>query len=281
MPTGSRTDDPSPTEHKRSDVKPIESPDHILRLDARTASDDHISTLCEIVASTGFVCLPDQHLDAAELTTFVARLGPLTFTPGETPLDRHEFVFEVTNRNRTDIPRSVWHTDTSYVDEPPAYSVLCAVDIPERGGQTVFVSQTRAAATLHTELASDLAGVDFLHVASRVPDADAAGTGAWHPVLRRHPLTGETSMFVTARERLSSARRAGRILSSIEADDLIDRTVAHATSPARTRHEWASGDVVVLDNRSTLHCADHSQVRGIRTLHRVMALPERPTPLST
>jgi len=236
--------------------------------------DERTLQLCR---EQGFVAVPDTSLDPAALEALMRGLGPLVFTPGERPLAGSEYVFEVTNRGRTTTPRSVFHSDTSYVSAPPSFTALAAVEIPASGGETIFVNQFDALAAAPASLREALAGVEFLHVASRVADPAAAGAGAWHPVLRRHPDIDRAALYVSARERLTAARRFGASLSEHEAAELIDAACEQACSGAEIkRHAWRAGDLLLTDNRSTLHAADHSAVDGMRTLHRVMVAGEVP-----
>ena len=225
----------------------------------------------------GFAAVSGLGLDAGALEAAMAEVGPLTFTPGERPHPDHPYTFVVTNRGRTTPPRSVFHSDTSYVEVPPSYTALAAVEVPEAGGETVFVNQFEALTAAPASLRAALEGVEFLHVATRVADAGAAGEGAWHPALRLHPALGRAALYVSARERLAGARRRGRFLGEDEARELIDAAHAQATTGAPVeRHAWRAGDLLLTDNRSTLHAADHAGVVGARTLHRVMVRGERP-----
>lgn len=225
----------------------------------------------------GFAALADAALAPGELQRLAASLGEPMFTPGERSHPDHEHVFVVTNRGRTTPPRSVFHSDTSYVERPPSFTLLAGVEIPDAGGETVFVDQFAAWERAPATLRRALADVAFLHVASRVPDPAAAGAGAWHPVARRHPTSGRTALYVSARERLVAARRGGVVLPEAEARALIDAAHEQASrAVAAERHAWRPGDLLVTDNRSTLHAADHSAVVGTRTLHRVMVRGERP-----
>ena len=233
--------------------------------------------LCRRASERGFAVTNVGRLAPAELATITARLGPLMFTPGEVPHPDSEFVFVVTNRGRSDVPQSVFHSDTSYVAEPPSFTVLAAVDIPDAGGETLFVNQFEAWQSADEALRSRLRGVEFLHVASRVARPDEAGEGVWHPVVRLHPTIGKPALYVSARERLVQARRDGVVLSEADATALIDAAHALAMHGApRRSHRWSAGDLLLTDNRSTLHAADHSAVVGERTLHRVMVRGERP-----
>jgi len=239
-----------------------------------------VATLRDAAAEAsrrGFAAIPGVPLEAGELQVLCATLGEPMFTPGERPHPGHEHVFVVTNRGRTTPPRSVFHSDTSYVERPPSFTLLVGVEIPASGGETVFVDQFAAWERAPASLRRALAGVEFLHVASRVADPAAAGAGAWHPVLRRHPDIDRAALYVSARERLTAARRFGASLSEHEAAELIDAACEQACSGAEIkRHAWRAGDLLLTDNRSTLHAADHSAVDGMRTLHRVMVAGEVP-----
>ena len=228
-------------------------------------------------SARGFAVVPGTVGGPGELQSLMATLGELMFTPGERPHPEHDFVFVVSNRGRARSPRSVFHSDTSYVAEPPSFTMLAGAEIPRSGGETVFVDQFAAHDGASPDLLARLAGVELLHVASRVPDPEAAGEGVWHPVLRRHPDGGRTALYVSARERLVAARRDGRRLPEAEAAALIDAAHRQAVAGAEAvRHRWRAGDLLLTDNRSTLHAADHSAVDGARTLYRVMVRGERP-----
>jgi len=247
----------------------VSEPDAALVAALREAAD--------AASRRGFAALSDVPLGPGELQALTETLGELMFTPGERPHPAHDYVFVVTNRGRTTSPKSVFHTDTSYVARPPSFTLLAGVEIPAAGGETVFVDQFAAVESADPALREALRGVELLHVASRVPDPEAAGQGVWHPVLRRHPAVGRTALFVSARERLVGARRDGVLLEQAEAVALIDAAHAQASRGAPLhRHAWRAGDLLVTDNRSTLHAADHSAVVGARTLHRTMVSGEAP-----
>jgi len=231
----------------------------------------------EACREQGHAAVADLPLQADSLETLMAGIGPLVFTPGERPLSGSRFVFEVTNRGRVAPPRSVFHSDTSYVAAPPSFTALAAIEIPASGGETVFVNQFDALDAAPASLRTALVGVEFLHVASRVADPAAAGEGAWHPVLRRHPDVDRVALYVSARERLIAARRHGEPLDEAQARELIPgRQTCRCTGAPVHRHVWRPGDLLLTDNRSTLHAADHSAVDGVRTLYRVMVAGEVP-----
>jgi taurine dioxygenase len=92
-------------------------------------------------------------------------------------------------------------------------------------------------------------------------------TEAEHPVFRRHPVSGRTSLYLSTPERCVSISGLG----DAEARDMIEFLYAHSTAAANTyRHVWSPGDVVMWDNGCVLHRADHGHVSGDRVMHRGM-----------
>lgn len=205
------------------------------------------------------------------LTAFLAEIGELMFTEGETPVPRFPDLNIVTNAGRTTPPRSVFHSDTTYIARPPSYSALIAIDVPEQGGATLFTDQYAAWEALPLDLRGLLTGARLLHGPTDVPEVDAV----WHPLVRRNPVTGRAALFLTALARC----RKLLLEDGTERSDLIETLYAHSSEfqPPRA-HRWAAGDVVIWDNRCTLHAADHSAVVGTRTLYRGMVRGEVPEP---
>ncbi|MEM9990922.1 MAG: TauD/TfdA family dioxygenase, partial [Bacteroidota bacterium] len=114
-----------------------------------------------------------------------------------------------------------------------------------------------------------LANTKVLHQASGVQDA----TTTWHPLFRKHPVSGRTSIFLSTPKRcvaLSGHEPAEseRIIAELYAFAQKERFVY--------RHHWQSGDVLLWDNRCTMHRGDHSATVGNRVLHRGMVAGEVP-----
>jgi taurine dioxygenase len=220
---------------------------------------------------TGVVVIEGAHVSDDAFVTFLETMGPLTFTEGEAPHPDQPKLNVVSNVGRSRPPRSVFHTDTSYVSRPPAFTALKAERVPEAGGETVFTSQFDAHDRLDAELRDRLAGAQVLH---RVTGVETTGeTETWHPLLRRHPDSGRTALFLSTPERCVALR----LVDGTRDDDLVAMLYEHSTDPAgQWGHRWRAGDVVIWDNRCTLHRGDHSAVVGDRVLHRGMVAGEVP-----
>ena len=215
----------------------------------------------------------EQTARDAALVRFLTQLGPLTFTHGETPVAHQPMLNCVSNVGRSTPPKSVFHTDTSYVSEPPAYTALRAVALPASGGDTVFSNQFLAFDTLPLSVKQRLAGVQVLHQVSGLAAEALAKTQtqSWHPLFKAHPVTGRTALFLSTPQRCQAMTG----FSDLQAQRIIALLYRHSTRPFRTlHHHWQANDLLIWDNRCTMHRGDHTQVVGDRVFHRGMVLPE-------
>lgn len=153
-----------------------------------------------------------------------------------------------------------WHTDMSYVEVPPTFSLLHARVVPEQGGDTGYCSQVMAAAALPAALRKKVSQLKIKHDSTygssgiprpgmTAPPSPIEAIGYPHPVLRKVPSTGDEAMFLGRR---TNAYVVGLPLDESEA--LLDELWQHATQPEFCyQHQWKVGQVVVWDNRMMLH----------------------------
>lgn len=153
-----------------------------------------------------------------------------------------------------------WHTDMSYIEVPPTFSLLHSREIPADGGATSYSSQVLAAAelpdTLRARADAALIKHDSTYGSSGIkrpgmvePATPIEAIGHAHPALRRVPSTGQEALFLGRR---TNAYVVGMDLH--ESEQLLDELWAHATQPRFTYvHEWRIGQLVVWDNRMLLH----------------------------
>jgi taurine dioxygenase len=154
----------------------------ITGVDVSEAEEDVIFNLKYLLAHHGVVILRHQWIDDAEFFRFLKRLGPLMFTAGENPVPHQPWLNLVSNVGCDRTPRSVFHTDTSYVAQPPAYTALKAISLPKLGGETLFSNQYVAFETLSTQVKEKLSGATVLHVASGVQLDSEQESQSWHPL---------------------------------------------------------------------------------------------------
>jgi len=169
--------------------------------------------------------------------------------------------------------RRGWHTDQSYRRPPPDISLFLAVlPVPQGQGQTLFADATAAYEALPAALKAQADGLDGLHVSSsagRRREAVAAGEPpkplAPHqrpvrqPLVRVHPTTGRRSLYLCEHGQMDWLEGPIAGLEPGPAGEgarLLDALMAHLTQPRFVHvHEWAPGDLVVWDNRCTIHAA--------------------------
>jgi taurine dioxygenase len=233
--------------------------------------DKDLVYLKKTIADNGLVIFRKQAVSDSDFVAFLSRLGLMTFTAGETPVSHQPALNVVSNIGRDRPPRSVFHTDTSYVASPPAFTALRAVTIPAAGGDTLFSDQYRAYEKLSSTVKEQLAEAQVLHVMSGLTPDEHQENQSWHPLFLRHPLSGRIALFLSTPERCQA-------ISGIAADKarrIVQLLYQHSIRHYRLyRHKWQSGDIAIWDNRCTMHRADHSEVIGDRLLHRGLVLGE-------
>jgi taurine dioxygenase len=228
---------------------------------------DDVAVLRGLLGERGVLAFRGQETDDAAFLRFLGSFGQLMFTTGETPVDGFGDLNVVSNVGRATPPTSTFHVDTTYVREPPAYTALRAVEVPEHGGQTLFSNQYRAYDTLPSDRRQQVEGRTIRHVVTGVDVSDGDETSAVHPIVRTHEVTGRRALYLSAPARCASVSG----MTDAEGRALVEYLVERSTrSDNVLRHTWASGDVVMWDNRCVMHKADHTGVIGNRVMHRGM-----------
>jgi taurine dioxygenase len=233
--------------------------------------DKNIVSLKHTLANNGVIVFRQQAVSDADFVAFLNRLGQMTFTVGETPVLDQPALNVVSNVGRLSPPRSVFHTDTSYVAQPPAFTALRALTISSSGGETLFSDQYRAYDTLPTAVKEKLADARVLHVMSGLALDENQERQSWHPLFMQHPASGRLALFLSTPERCQAI--SGMVLE--QAQRIIRLLYRHSVRHYRLYcHRWQLGDIVIWDNRCTMHRADHSKAIGDRVLHRGLVLDE-------
>ena len=170
---------------------------------------------------------------------------------------------------------AVWHTDMSYLPKPPKASMLYALEIPPSGGVTYFSSMYAAYDRLPPALKARAAGLRVKHdgtynsggyVRAGVTPTDdpREAPGTMHPMVVRHPETGRQGLYL-GRRRMAWVE--GMDLAESEA--LLDEIWHHATADEISwGNNWRIGDLVLWDNRCTMHRRDPFPAESRRVMHR-------------
>ena len=173
-----------------------------------------------------------------------------------------------------------WHTDLTFQQAPPFLSILCAKEIPEVGGDTLWASMYAAFDALPKELQTltcrlsavhDMGAFrnEFLADGGSIEDLNegmARFGSAEHPIAPKHPVTGRRLLFVNR----SFTQQVVGLLKS-ESDRLLQYLFSHIENPAfQVRFRWRKDSVAMWDNRSTQHFAVADYLPGYRRMHRVI-----------
>ncbi|GII00110.1 TauD/TfdA dioxygenase family protein [Planobispora takensis] len=221
-----------------------------------------------------------EHLDESGQEAFARLLGELTTAHPTVPaLGGNGHILDLDYSGGQKVDR--WHTDVTFVDRPPAASVLRAVTVPPAGGDTLWANTVTAYEYLPADLrhlvdrlrAVHTNRFDYARIAtSDDPEQERARAEVFastvfeteHPVVRVHPETGERSILLG-----DFARRVAG-LSAVTSDSIIRLIQDQVTAVENTvRWRWAPGDVAVWDNRATQHRVVHDFGGRPRRLHRI------------
>ncbi len=268
----------------------------IQNVELKNLSDRDFAEIHRIWLDHLVVRFRGQQLTVEDLIAFSRRFGELDWAPvqetGRRFVAGHPEIYVVSNVIENGVPigslgagEAVWHTDMSYIEHPPKASMLYALEIPPDGGDTYFSSMYRAYESLPDALklrASELAlkhdatynSGGYVRQGLAAVDDPVSSTGVHHALVRTHPETGRRALYLGRRR---NAYIAGMPLADSEA--LLDELWSYATrDEIAWRNQWQAGDVVLWDNRCTMHRRDSFDPNSRRILYRtqIKSVPGEP-----
>lgn len=270
-------------------------------LDLRDLDDASFKQLHPVWLEHMLLLFRGQKLTADDLVTLVKRFGtPVTSSnlhkrnlaerTANQVFSLPPEVTVVTNLKQDGKPVGIlgdgelaWHADFTFSERPTAARMLLAVEIPPSQGHTYFINCYAAYDTLSDDMKRRISGKtikqsDIVDTAMKLRpgaslDADIRTfPGPSHPIISTHPETGRNMLFL--------GRRHGSYVNGLSLDDseaLLDELWAHATQPRFIyEHTWQVGDVVVWDNRATLHKRDAFDSNARRVLYAAQVEGHKP-----
>jgi taurine dioxygenase len=254
--------------------------------DLRAIDDTTFGRICDAWHAHAVVLFRDQKLSDADLIAFSRRLGDLDIAPiqenGRRFVDGMPEIYIVSNVkvNGEAIGslgdgEATWHTDMSYLPLPPKASLLYSIEIPPTGGNTSFCSMYATYEALPAALKSRIEGLKIKHDgtynsggyvrAGVTPTNDPrTSPGTLHPLVCTHPATGRRMLYLGRRR---NAYIAG--LEPAASEALLDELWSYAARPEFAwEHLWRVGDLVLWDNRCTMHRRDAFDPQSRRIMHR-------------
>lgn len=226
---------------------------------------------------------PEQHLD------FARRFGALETHPVSPKVQGYDELVLLARGAQARNGEDEFHADVTFKSCPPKCSVLRALTVPEYGGDTVWIDMAAAYRSLQEDTRRRIKGLSAVHdfepvFGHRLDDAQRARMRAEfpprkHPVVVRHPETGEQLLYVN---RLFTSHLADAFtakgMSRAESDDVLAQLFQVVTIPEnQVRFRWRAGSVAVWDNLATQHYAvyDYADAAGRETrriMHRATVL---------
>ena len=250
-------------------------------------SDETISAVRQALLDHLVIFFRDQELPPDRFLALARRFG----TPIEYPFVKGIEGFpEIINVAKLEHEKinfgGVWHSDTTYLQEPPMATLLVARDVPEAGGDTIFANQYLALAALSDTLRGKLARLRGVASSAK---ADASRTRedrirsdgsadarkllvAEHPVVRTHPETGRKALYVN---RAHTVAFGG--MTQEESAPLLEFLFNHQIRPEFTcRFRWTPGALAIWDNRCAQHYAVNDYAGHRRIMQRITLAGDRP-----
>jgi len=264
----------------------------ILGVDLASADQATRDAVVEVFHRSGAILLRDQKMGPQDLLTFVSAFGePEEHTLKEYTLPGFPNIYVLSNRVVDGKPIGahndgvVWHTDYSYRAEPVMCTMLYAVEVPGEGSDTLLADIVAAYNALPQDQQDALDPLVVHHSFRHFMESRVYGKAetseelfeenpdVFHPLIRMHPADGRKALWV------STGTVKGLVgVTEPEGTQLVDELVEFATQERFIyRHKWRVGDVLLWDNRCTLHTGTlFDDTKYIREMHRLWVKGDRP-----
>jgi taurine dioxygenase len=258
----------------------------IQGVDLRHLSGENFAAIYQAWLDRSVILVRGQQLTDQDLIAFSKRFGDLDWAPiqesGRRFVEGLPEIYVVSNVIEKGEPigslgagEAVWHTDMSYLEDPPKASMLYALEIPTTGGNTYFTDMYRAYDALPAETKRRITGLRIKHDGTynsggyvrqgvTAVDDPITSPGVYHPLVCTHPETGRPMLYLGRRR---NAYIDGMPLAESEA--LLDELWTYASQENFAWYNvWQVGDVVLWDNRCTMHRRDPFDANERRVMHR-------------
>jgi len=258
----------------------------IRGVDLRTITDADFRAIHQAWLNHIVLLFRSQNLTDGDLISFSKRLGELDQAPiqesGRRFVEGFPEIYVVSNVMKNGEPigslgagEATWHTDMSYLQDPPKASMLYALEVPPSGGNTYFSNMYTAYESLPESLKQRIEGLSIKHDGTynsggyvrqgvAAVDDPMKSPGTFHPLVCTHPETKRRMLYLGRRR---NAYIGG--LSLADSDALLDELWSYATREELAwGNEWRVGDLVLWDNRCTMHRRDPFDNTSRRVMHR-------------
>src|SRR5262245_50913962 len=255
-------------------------------VDLRHVTDQDFAAIHRLWLEYLVLLFRGQELDDEQLIAFSRRFGELDWAPvqetGRRFVEGHPELYVISNVIENGEPigslgagEATWHTDMSYIEQPPKASVLYALEVPPSGGDTGFVNMYLGFEAMPASLRSRIDGLKIKHdgtynsggyvrLGVDATDDPMRSPGMIHPLVCTHPESKRRVLYLGRRR---NAYLVG--LPVAESEALLDEIWSYATRDEYTWYnQWRAGDLVLWDNRCTMHRRNAFDVNARRIMHR-------------
>jgi taurine dioxygenase len=290
-PSGGFDNHPRPYRHIEARPLAAAMGAEIAGVQARDLSDEAFAELADALYRHKMIFLRGQTLSHADHARFSLRFGPFgtdAYTKGVEGFPGVQPVIKEADARAESIFGGSWHTDSAFLERPPAISTLYSVEIPPFGGDTAWANTGLAyrmlspvmqdmLAPLRVRMSAEVNHLTQLRLGVAIPFASEearslALDGRCHPLVRTHPVSGEKALYV---DETYAVGIEG--LTGAEASPLLAFLAAHITQHAFTcRLRWEPQMLVLWDNRLCVHHASNDYDGYRREMYRTTIEGEVP-----
>jgi taurine dioxygenase len=253
---------------------------------SRPVSDGTFERILDIWHQNLVILLRDQHLSEDDQVRFGERFGPPAVSHTRRYTTGNPAVMLISNiRENGQLIGALpdgemnFHTDQCHQERPAMASMLYSLEVPSKGGNTLFANGYRAYETLPASIKQRIEGRKALNAYDYENASTRRGTklrdgipSCWHPIVRTHPDTRRKALYVN---RLMTVAIEG--VSEAESEELLDLLFDHQEQPQFIyEHVWRPHDVLLWDNRCALHARTDFSADERRLMRRLTILGEKP-----
>jgi taurine dioxygenase len=259
----------------------------VLGVDLADAGDNVVAEIRKVWLDHGVIFFRDQDLPPTKFLSVAKKFGEVVEYPFVKGIDGFPEIIPVVKlEHETKNFGGIWHSDTAYLDEPPAGTMLIAREVPPYGGDTLFASGTLAYETLSDGMKGMLDGLIAVNHSAKADVTrtredrvrDGGKTEAKkeyiseHPVVRTHPETGRKALYVNVGHTVRF-----KDMTEEESAPLLNYLFQHQVRPEFTcRFSWRVGSMALWDNRCVLHNPVNDYHGYRRVMHRITLAGDSP-----
>ncbi len=248
----------------------------VTGIDLKAFDEISVNGIKEAFLKYSVLVFKNQELSPKDLKNVSLIWGkPLTH-PVFKGMENYPEIIEIKNLGEKYHTNAHWHSDVTFEEKPPNTTLLYSIEIPDKGGDTLFSNQYLAYEGLSESLKKNLDKKLAVHsnlgvlILSGGEAKDAKEVE--HPIFRTHPETGRKALYLTE----AFVKEIKDLESKMSQETLSELYKLSSNKNYIYRHKWTKGDLVVWDNRCVLHYAEHGYGDQNRTMHRITTAGSKP-----